>query len=57
MRVRNTLEAILHFLGVSISSGITWDLLKGSGERLIYSFKRNLLTINISVMSLNVMSF
>lgn len=36
----NILEAILHFSGASIASGITWDLLKGSGERIIYSFKK-----------------
>lgn len=33
------LESILSFAGASISSGITWDILKGSGQKLIMVFK------------------
>lgn len=37
------LETVLSFVGASLASGITWDLLKYSGEKIITNFKSDFL--------------
>lgn len=34
------LESVLSFAGASIASGLTWDVLKYSGQKLIQGFKK-----------------